>query len=841
MKKYIAVMAGAAALLAVSCARESENAGGLAPGNIPSAGEKVVLTVDLDGVRSAYIPGTGVALDGTEKAAVYYSDPGNHKLGGPLEAVPVGEGVYEFTVPGGVQYEPMWYALMPYSAAMTSAGKDARTAVGTISTVQFPKAGSFDPAYDYLAAEGFEISDGEATINRFRRVTAPLKVTVTGLPAGATIFTATMTIGQKAVPASCRGLVGEANIYMTDNYRKSSLTYLENAGYGVSALYREGLAEDAGTWPVWFSVNPAELSQGSSFTFTVSTANLTFTKSAVVPVECAIERNQLNELEVDFTGVDGVESATMDLSTDAVYQALQTGDEVTVMASDGKEYTLKMSGTGCSVSGTDALPGGIVFSDASMTLPSSDEKDITCVRLFASPALSAADALADISVSAWKKTKQVSSANANLYPFADREDYLNNTGGVASLSIPEVGTYTLGGTSVSSEGGSPVFCAATFLMRDKYTPVYDPNDYVSIYEAGLDFTIGDITVNADEYPDVKILKTSEATAAIFNTSTGIIFLDNSDNTAFEISSNLDIAKGLIVVGRYKNSQPKIVVNGKYVEPKGDNCFKNLHITCSGAGLFTATRAEDGVASFICEDCTLIASGGTLFREANANLRFGDVSLLNCVIQVSTGFMAASSAGKPMLGTEDSFTLENCVITPIPNGQGEVSFLAQNLFTLTEGSEGHTMFYIRNNTVIGFNGPSGGTAMVTCKTIGGFDISNNVFVGNWTAGKTDRLVKTTTPQSFKPEPRIIANNFCSYNGTTAMGTTNGDSQYFWNGNPKNTGEKLGYVSTPENVFTVKGEPFTTADYTNAYFVINTDLVTTGGGATYDTKLWRQWTE
>lgn len=822
----ILILATSASMFFAACQKEFRS-GVYEEAAALTQGKRVELSINEE-VKSSYVPGSGVSIDGTEALAVFYSDPETKLLGESIKASPIGGGKYSFTIPAGVSYEDMFYAVLPWSAT-TAATQLQRTVKARIFSVQYPLDASFDPQYDILAAEGFKIEEETATINRFRRMTAPLRVAVKGLPAGSKIHTASISFSQNPNEQACKGLVGGADLYMTDNYRKSAMTSLSEAGFGVSAVYEDGLGASGDVWNVWFSVNPAELGAGSEMKIVISTADRTFSKTAVLPFDGSIKRNELNEIKVDMTSAESEESVTINLADEDLISTLSSGTVYAATGTDGKTYQLTFSKTGCSVNGFDGMRGGINITAADgtgrfLTLPKPEGKDITAVRMFTRPT-STNGAERDLRVCAYKKENEISSDSFNAF--------CNENSGYCELSIPSVGATTLGGTQLRTSDGTFSCSAITFALRDKVVPVYDPNDYSSIWNAGLDFTIGDLTINIDDYPNAKIVSLKDLAASDF-TYNGILFIDPDGEEFKALSGKVNPGTNTIVVGRFINSQPEIHFDN-YIQPKS-NSFKNVRIVSSATGTFTPNNGTGGVCSVTLEDCTVISTGGTLLREAVGTAKFGTVRILNSIVQVKTGIIGNASGASAIIGTEDKFDFENSVFMPLPS-DGAIKNFATNVLTMT-ANESHAQIVFKGNTFVGFNGPSGGTALVNLKSIGGFEIDRNVFVGEWPAGKTDRILKTTAKQSFQPTPRIITANFAPKSSAgTVLGETNGDSQCFWN-NQEKGGSKLSYT-TKDNKFDYVGSPFLSEDYTNAYFPVNTTVVTNGAGATYETKLWKQW--
>ena len=188
-------------LTAVSCVREFEEST-----RLPEQGTRVTLTIFDEpwvSTRSAYTPGEGVHLTKTEQIGLFY-DNGSLLVGNgsyAIKATPQGGGVYSFTAPEG-SLDKTWYAIVPYSYWMSRAkiNTNQRMMI-TFPSIQFPGQNTFDPQTDVLVAKPFTIDAAgakTATIDAFKRLTAPFKLEITGLDAGEKIYAATFAVSKKA-------------------------------------------------------------------------------------------------------------------------------------------------------------------------------------------------------------------------------------------------------------------------------------------------------------------------------------------------------------------------------------------------------------------------------------------------------------------------------------------------------------------------------------------------------------------------------------------------------------------------------------------------------------------
>lgn len=841
MKKIFLATACLASLVsAVSCQKEiSENVGAAA-----GKGTVITLTVEDSAVcKSAFDGDKTISLTGDEHFNVFYVGADGITAGN-VEATPSGQGVYSFVVPEKINVEDYsWYAVSPYSPGVQTKGTTTENnAQLWLSPVQVPGANTFDANFDFLLSNKLEVSGSAATITEFKRLAAPLLLSIKGLEAGDKIFAATLTIDEPAPEKA--SFTGRYNIKFSEDFSEAGMKSITYRGNGVSAIYADGLEAIGGEWPVWFMVGPYTLRTGVIMTVTVTTATKTYTRSVSLPEDKNLVTSSISKISFNVKGEGYSEKETIcqTLMSGEMANALAESDKVTLTASDGKDYVWKFSRKICALTAPAVgMPYAIQLSPKGGTkkylyIPNLG-KNIVAAHFFI-------------------HTANAESRTANCYDAADTamvspvinkvnfgNALLTGKGGKASFVLPEDGRETLSGLVLEPSNTTNIV-AAVFEVTD--IPV-DANDYYDMYTKGADFKIGDKTINKTTYPTA-VLKGTDLALSDITSGSGILFIDNSEEVSIGNAGNISIYKDKVIIGRYRNKPQPVIketaTSSNYFRPNG-NYLKNIRMESAGSGHFVSAAAASGqTCSFVCEDCTIICAG-TLLREGNADRRFEDVVFNNCVIEnAGNGLIAASSknkttgalGGEEILGSEKSITITNCVVSTKSSDGGQKNVDANLLdFGASKLTDTPVQIVLTGNTFVGF-GKSSGTALVNGKTIGGFDIQKNIFVGGWASG-TCKVIKTAVDQDYKPDPRNISYDYGQKAGAQ-LGETNGDSPMHWN--PEDHKVKLSYTNKG-NKWDSDASPFTDkADYTNLYFPVNTEVVTNGAGATYSTKLWKNWT-
>lgn len=860
MKKHLLLSAGLIIAAMTACQKEIDQNVNL------NATDSVTFRFEVndnewDGVRSSYIEGTGVKLAGNENIAVFYDN--SVSKGGstegftkaivgvsatdPIKATGTGFS-YSFTAPEEAASATAWYAIMPYASTLVKATTDETpTATVQIHSVQYPTATSFDPHYDFLAAEPFCFTpSGSAysgTINAFKRLSAPFRIVLSGLDAADKVYAATITLSTAA--SGTDGLTGIFRVALSDNADETGITGSTAIGNGVTALYPEGLAAVGGKWNVWYCVNATSLKGGDKLTLSVTTATKTYTREITLPSDAAIEPTSLKQLSLNVKGAGFTEESSILQD----FGEMKTSTSVVLTASDGIERTYSFASGSCIIDPSDdskaqyydggaGTPKGIMVSVPTgtnkwMQIPSIGGKKITKIGLYVHNA--SGKGTAGIYNTNEKAARDAiisaDATNSSLYP----------TGGYVELSLPE-GCDDFTGKYFQSTG-TQEFVAAKFFFEDE--PEEEITDYYAAFDAGKTLTIAGKEYNKTSNSNYGLVNVEDLTTASFSTSGKIYFIDNSNTASIELSGSITFGENAVVIGRFRASQPKILHSGNYLSATNAVTLKNIYIENSYSnGMFNTSKSSP-YCNLTIEDCTLKYTGtNALFKEGSNDKYFGDVLVLNSVLQFNQSMIGcASSAGTTSLGKEKSISLRNCVITPAtvdtPVAKSLMDFKTNVTTPDGDSTKEQTVkIFLENNTIYNFKLVSSG-GIICSWTIGGLKVEKNVIYTSAfaTDSNNTRVIKTNVNQTFSPDPASISYNWCYSDGTVKIGPTNGNSPKYWNSADHNTALPT-YVNV-DNLFSLENTtiPFAGGyDASKGYLPIDPAVVTNGAGADVSKMPW-----
>ncbi len=458
-------------VFSVSCQKINEYEEGRQPG--ASITKTFAVSENLwtpDGTRSTYIENDGLRLTGEEHISVFYAPyiEGNgetiENLQDDVEAIPAGNGKYTFShteISGAEAYN--YYFLMPYS--IRSNENSAQNGLSArLSPVQYPGANDIDPTNDWLVGRmqtNVSKSD-ELTVTEFKRIFAPFRLTVTdtgNLLEGEKIRTATLSFSQEAVNKS-NSIVGVFYVSFSDDYENTGIqSFLSTApGNAVSAVFDDGCEISGDGYPVWFMLNPVEISGGTA-TLTVSTDTRTVTRTASLAAPVTVMSGKFNSLSFDISG-SGV--LPEEESVTQTFTSLTSISQNVLTASDGKDYAYNFNG--CRLTTDDGIAGVRLY-NSSMDLPQFIAKKLVRLRVFTHRA----SANASGSGENRKPVTLTVSAGENTVASADFDYYaLTKTGGVCEIEIPE--EYAESALSLScADNTSAYITAITYVFEDSST------------------------------------------------------------------------------------------------------------------------------------------------------------------------------------------------------------------------------------------------------------------------------------------------------------------------------------------------------------------------------------
>ncbi|MBO4537044.1 MAG: hypothetical protein J5702_07530, partial [Bacteroidales bacterium] len=585
MKKIIALLGIAAFCLAgVSCVKELEESTRM----IPEQGTKVTLTVSDEAwvsTRSAYTPGEGVKLTQNEQIGLFY-DNGTLLVGNnsyAIKAAPQGAGVYSFTAPEG-SLDKTWYAIVPYSHNQARARLNTAKQFHIVfPCTQFPGQNTFDPSTDFLVGKPFAI-DAEgartATIDAFKRLTAPFKLEITGLDPGEKIYAVTFAQSTKA--SGYNANTGVLNVLAgkclfktgaePDDFVFDSVNPALTRSNNVSAIYDEGLVEESGVWPVWFNVLPGTIARNTQITVTVFTANACYTRTASIGGEAkTFATDKINKMAFNikgegYTSEPAISQGFFNNGMDAT-----TSDKtVKLTATDGVERDWEIRGfnwTAAAQDGGSVLPSVLGFPkgvDAYVKLPAVAGSQIKKVRLYLAPVSHLENYAFPLEV---YDGETLVATVTNITMLDLSQGY--TPGGIVDVPCPE-GVSDMAGLTLKfgacTRNANALVSRIVLYTSEAPKP---EGDYYQDFLDGKDIVIGNQTYNINdedllwEYLDTDDYKKFKSAAM----NKDLIFVENSLTINGDNASGITLSRPrpLGIVGRYKEGkgQPFIDLKGKW--------------------------------------------------------------------------------------------------------------------------------------------------------------------------------------------------------------------------------------------------------------------------------------
>ncbi len=852
MKRILHFAAVCAILATASCAKEPSSVQNPATEN---NGKLCTLHIEdnewlpEDAARSSFDPSLGIQVSGSEGISLFYqngSKIGCRAVGSgynySYKASPAGGGDYTFTNPIAPE-DGLWYAFVPYSLNCmrgTPSGENAATAIQyRVGPVQFPGANTFDPMSDILVGRPFHTVDGSGTVTAFKRMTAPLRINVTGLDAAERIYAVTLQFSGTAT-GSTSSLVGMLNITPAETFADTRITGIGTAslGRGISAIYGNGLSKVSDSWPVWFMVNPITLAAGT-MTLSVTTADATYTRTVDVP-SMTLVSDQINSLSFNIkgSGYTSAETVFQDLTQHSLGSS-----STSLSAADGSSAIWTVSGTSrwTPDAGDDGSghPEALNMQKNSvLTIPSYPGKKITNVKLFLHPCSSISSNLSTITVkdggTALSTISNAALINKTAAP-AIPGGYGN--AGIINIALPD-GRDDMSGLTLNVATNNVVTSAVLFETVD--TGI-DPNDLYAKYMSGEDLTIGGTIYNISSVTPI-LLKLYDHTQSSFNTAVAdypLVFLDydEADGEVDKLvpTSNFSLG-GKAIVGRYVNHQPLIdlVTNGKVIRPTGDLAFKNISFNMTS----TAVRSESltANASIAFEDCTLTqTTNNPIITDNHATCDFTNLYVRNCVIAsaaTSYGLFSIKTTGKTATNTSHTnYVVENNVIyctAAEKSTGGQLVFYVKASDNSTYLTQTSLKIRLMNNTLYNFSGN-----VIDVKSPAQINMEYNAI-------ETECGTESNTV-------------LLSLRAEGSLNSSTSTSRYNWGRNTEASGVRglsdmnsawTSYFTRAANNWKKlkSGDPTifgTSMNSTIGYFPIDQTVVTNGAGATYDTKLWRSW--
>lgn len=405
------------------------------------------------------------------------------------------------------------------------------------------------------------------------------------------------------------------------------------------------------------------------------------------------------------------------------------------------------------------------------------------------------------------------------------------------------------------------------------------NDYKDIYDAGFDIKIGDMVVNKTTFPTATLAKPDEFTndndgyTKYF--AGGLLFVDDITSKAVidmsEATSNRNIAtnsKGLVVVGRYKDAGSQTQINVVDMRTRYDVAFLNLRLNLK--------RNSDSVSP-----------GQCIFEKNSSETVSSALRLVDCYLDVAQATSATqhstvavirdrASNGTSTAAPYSKVLVDNCVVK-LASRSGKPTEAATRFyyhFKSGDESEIERSVDITNNVIFTENVCLPASCVALKNSSNDTDVTKSPnlsinFSGNTIANLGSQygvLYYYTFESNVLPVKSFVANKNLAYfencrtmtyttakfsmtitpNKDVTVAKVAGDNNWvgavnvYDSKNSNDANYQLWHLTGKSNNGTQTVDPFTTKDYVNGYFPINTTVVTNGAGASYDTKGYCEWT-
>lgn len=835
MKKMIFTGLALGLMTMVSCQKE------LTENSIGTAVPQITKTVYVEGnrwlpdtgTRTAYTPGTGVDWTGNETFAIYYGDPDkaatatsdNKYMQKAEDVTALGGGKYSF------RHEDLGISAYNYSVivpdiATTGLQGAGMSATFKLSPVQTPGANTYDPNYDILFGQGaFGVAPAEELeITGFKRVTAPLRLSLTdgaGVIGDEKIYAATVRFSQDADGGN--GFAGTLFLNFGYEYEDCKVNSITAPSSTVTAVYADGLAKSGDSYPVWYSVHPAVFAAGGELTVTVTTETKTISRTVVMASEASIQADILNDLSFDISGEGYTE-------TESLYWDFTTLESLSsqLTASDGNQYGWGL--TGCRVwNGNDPsgkLPSSL-RADAGkgqITLPSVAGKQVSRIRLYAHP----------------NNTTSKNTVSLNGAAGLDFNSYaVNNVtrnSGILEITVPE-DQYGQPLVLTAGDNFSAFDGIALEFIEGAELPEADENDYYDLFTKGYDIEINGEVYNNGSYT-ARLINIADLTAQDINAdaiTNGILFIDSEGQTEVKVFTKEESvmtpgnAQSVILIGRYKNTQPEMQFFSQYkLRGTGESTtvFKNLHIVAGhNISLVNSETGYPGT-NLIVEDCTIDATATRyVFYDAANDGSYGSICINNSIVELNSEatnnpsvIALSTNEKKTVYGPDMAVTMTNSVVYAASPVQAFI-------VNLGDGKPEHDIFD-------GYNA--------------NLNVSGNTFYNIWQPNilvrgqvfrnfTVDMNVASYNTSEVVAKPSNLACVYKSAETSSISGNylfTDAEAGKQWNIVHSNSIVKAGEGNSrnPET------NPYQSENIETGYFPINTSVVTNGAGADYDTKYW-----
>lgn len=376
------------------------------------------------------------------------------------------------------------------------------------------------------------------------------------------------------------------------------------------------------------------------------------------------------------------------------------------------------------------------------------------------------------------------------------------------------------------------------------TTVYDPNDYMSMYNNGIDFTICGVVINKATYGQASTLTATGINTAF--TTKGVYFVNNSaSNRTWSYSGQRtkEMAAGTILIGRYKN-YPQPVMKQTFAEDaKGCFIFNdgvmilNYRIESKdnsyGAFQGRSGTSNSGNDVFRFQDCTIVNNGNYLTSFNNDSYAVPKAMYFdNCIIRVKSKLLYGATKNKPEM--LETLSFKNTVIAPYSGG-ATVSPVKLNgcLFDFGTTTNATTALNVEMSycTVYDYQPASKTRGMIEVKDYANISMDHMAFYHSSYEAFDNKYYTVYGNQVSTVQTGGITVS-ASYSNTIAGQTMQHGTGNKSNLAPSTRSWQLTISSASQ---TVEAENVdATKDYFPATVIVNGD--TALGGASYETKYW-----
>lgn len=395
----------------------------------------------------------------------------------------------------------------------------------------------------------------------------------------------------------------------------------------------------------------------------------------------------------------------------------------------------------------------------------------------------------------------------------------------------------------------------------------DENDYWSIYNAGQDIAAGGLTINKSKYSNATLLSGDQVTQANLQKG-GLIFVEDD----WTSTAHLKLAKGTIIIGRYKDKQPSISMTSSHAIylDNGDIILKNLNIggTSSAGRLLVMSSSSASTFDYaVVEDCSITAPKNVCgYSSGTPTSVIKNLSFINCIIKlagtdanyvvINISKLSAKDTDSSVYKKIEKFEISNCVIyaeQPYPYSDTKGVPTRRMLMDLGSGASGeqydfpleNAKIVVSNNTLYNINTNGGVLARAYyCKSA---EVDGNVVYIDYSSFAETETFKASYMFGIYSGLNNANNGTYSIDNNYSYGYhTDVQSTYITSSLSGNT-VKWKYRKTDYSPdYTTTGSkqengtnqnyPFTTVDINKGYFPVNSSNIKNATGASYDTKYW-----